>query len=447
MLNDRDQERTAMRTYGNRNQENHTGSQIQRKRKASFQVPDNRPEALAQKKFQGIADTSLQAKQLKNVQKIARNSDRTSFKQTPSFSSNVVQGYFEGRDMVKGNIPADARVSENLKIVKEGKQEIYADPEKIKEANGALEAESRIVLKQGEQKDYDLESPPGQDDLSGISFTDFYRVVPRYNPQVPAEEDTPRSQSSELNDTPEETDKKHTGYVISLLELQQDFRQFVKAVCGEQGEGIRSWDGKEWFFQASSWLKGNPVRDDVLRLGMMEIAAKFSVDNDRESRNASLESLLMAYIEFMSGEIKARDNIVLPTDCGQMVHYIVKFGKTKSNDRLDDNPDVGSNYYTELPKNASNVGWNYHWAGVVLKDGPDNVTLESAGGTSLGSLGKQSWWFEMYGTKNVDQTFKKQVHQTHINRNRELVDRAGGETRDLSHLQLDEHQEKINKWK
>lgn len=436
-----------MRTHANKNQKNSVGSQMQSKRNTVSQILDNRPEAITQRKFRGIADTSQQAKQMKSFQDAAHNSDRTKLKQTPSFNSNVIQGYFEGRNMVKGDVPADARLSENLKIVKEGKQDVYADPEKIKEANGALEAESRIVLKQGEQKDYNLESQPGEDNLSTIGFTDFYKVIPRYNPNVPTEDDTPRSQSPEQNDSQKETAEKHNSYVISLLNLQQDFTQFVSAAGGKQGEGIRSWDGKEWFFQASSWLKGNAVRNDVLRLGLMEIAAKFSADNDRESRNASLESLLLAYIQFMSLEIKAKDNIVLPTDCGQMVHYIVKFGKTRSNDRLDDNPDLGSNYYTKLPENVSNVGWNYHWAGVVLKDGEDNVTLESAGGTSLGSLGKHSWWFEMYGTKKVGQTFKKQVHQTHINRNRELVDNAGGNTKDLSHSQLDEHQEEINKWK
>ncbi|MGV3611412.1 MAG: hypothetical protein ACO1N0_10710 [Fluviicola sp.] len=436
-----------MRTHANKKQGNNAGSRIGSRRNSGSPFSDNRPEAIAQRKFQGIADTSSQAKQLKSLQDITHTSDKTGLKQTPSFHSNVIQGYFEGKDLAKGNVPDDARISENLKIVKEGKQDVYADPEKIKEANAALEADSRIVFKQGEQKEYDLESQPGKDGLSTISFTDFYQVIPRYNPNVPTEDDTPRSQSAEVNDTPEVTKNKHRDYVISLLNLQEDFRQFLAAITGKQGDGIRSWDGREWFGQASAWLKGNAVRDDVLRLGLMEIAAKFSVDNDRESRNAAVETLLGAYIQFMSAEMKAPDKIVLPTDCGQMVHYIVKFGKTKKNDSLDDNPALGSNYYTELPKNASNVGWNYHWGGVVLKDGGDNVTLESAGGTSLGSLGKQSWWFEMYGTKKVDQTFKKQVHQTHINRNRALVDQAGGNTKNLSHSQLDDHQEKINKWK
>lgn len=70
------------------------------------------------------------------------------------------------------------------------------------------------------------------------------------------------------------------------------------------------------------------------------------------------------------------------------------------------------------------MGWNYHWAGVVLKDGGDNLTLESAGGNSIGSVGKTSWWMDLYGTRDVDQTFKKRIHQVHVTRNLQAVGNA-----------------------
>jgi hypothetical protein len=93
------------------------------------------------------------------------------------------------------------------------------------------------------------------------------------------------------------------------------------------------------------------------------------------------------------------------------------------------------------------VGWNFHWAGVVLKDGGDNVTLESAGGTSLGSLGKDSWWMEMYGTRNVDQTFKKQLHEFHNLRNRNLL--AGqeeSESVETALEQLRQQKQRVESW-
>ena len=424
-----------MRTHANKNQggksQSATGSRIRNGKEPAFQHMDNRPEAVSQRKLQEMAD----------------NSDRSTLKHTPSSNSNVIQGYFEGKDLQKGNVPSDARLSENLKIVREGKQKLYADPEKIKEANAVLGEGSRIVLKQGDKKDYDLESAMDGKGFHTIGFTDHYQVVPRYNPNVPAEDDLIREQSPEENDTPEETEKKHRGYAHELIQLLTDFGDLLEAIGNKkEGDGLSTWDGGKWFSEVYKWLNENRIRNQVLRLGMQEIAAAFLLDNDRKSRNARVQSLFHAYSQFIDSEIAAKDKIALPTDCAAVVREIVSNGKTVENDRLDDNPDIGSNYYTELPENASNVGWNFHWGGVVLKDGDDNVTLESAGGTSIGSMGKNTWWFQMYGTKNVEQTFKKQVHQTHIDRNRDLVDKGDGKTKGLSHEQLDRHQARIDQW-
>lgn len=436
-----------MRTYGKKNQGNYgrsiAGPQSGSKKSPSQHL-DNRPEAVSQRKLQQLADNSHQASQLKAFGDL---SGKSALKEIPSSGSRVIQGYFEGRDLSSGNVPADARVSENLKIVKEGKQDLYADPEKIKQANNVLGKGSRVVLEQGDKKDYDLESAVGGDGLRSISFTDFYQVVPRYNPAIPEyEDDVNRDQSPEAGSTPEETEEKHRGYVSQLIRLRSDFGEFLAIISGREGEGLRSWTGNEWFPEVSKWLNQNPVRNEILRLGLMEIAAGFMLNNDRLTRNEKVQALFLAYNQFMKGEIAAKDKISLPTDCASIVREIVSNGKTVENDRLDDNPDIGSNYYTDLPANASNVGWNFHWGGVILKDGGDNVTLESAGGTSLGSMGKQSWWFQMYGTKNVDQTFKKQIHQTHIDRNRNLVDKADPDKKETSHEQLDNHQDQVNTW-
>lgn len=46
-------------------------------------------------------------------------------------------------------------------------------------------------------------------------------------------------------------------------------------------------------------------------------------------------------------------------------------------------PEIGEAYVTTTERampgfeEASDMTWNYHWAGVVMKDGPDNITLEA----------------------------------------------------------------------
>jgi hypothetical protein len=85
------------------------------------------------------------------------------------------------------------------------------------------------------------------------------------------------------------------------------------------------------------------------------------------------------------------------------------------------NPDVGGGYtmnteYT-MPGSAEVPGrgrWNFHWAGVVLKDGTDNVTLENYAVASVPpvpedyDIANRDWNFEMYGTVKKGQTFHDQ---------------------------------------
>ena len=47
-------------------------------------------------------------------------------------------------------------------------------------------------------------------------------------------------------------------------------------------------------------------------------------------------------------------------------------------------------------------GWNFHFAGAILKGGHDYVTAENYPGSGHTSL---SWWFDMYGPKSKGQTF------------------------------------------
>lgn len=78
------------------------------------------------------------------------------------------------------------------------------------------------------------------------------------------------------------------------------------------------------------------------------------------------------------------------------------------------NPDIGGGYTMNTEYNMPGSGavpghmrWNFHWAGVILKDGADNVTLENY---AVGDpkVANQDWNFEMYGTVKKGQTFHDQ---------------------------------------
>ena len=92
-------------------------------------------------------------------------------------------------------------------------------------------------------------------------------------------------------------------------------------------------------------------------------------------------------------------------------------------------PEIGGGYTmaTEygMPgfKTEGSMTWNFHWAGVVMKDGDNNVTLENYAvsyGTSADPVENaklqekaykevnRKWVFQMYGTRKKEQTFHEQ---------------------------------------
>ena len=94
------------------------------------------------------------------------------------------------------------------------------------------------------------------------------------------------------------------------------------------------------------------------------------------------------------------------------------------------NPEIGGAYTLVTEEDmpgftSSGSTWNFHWAGVVMKDGPNNITLENYA-VSYGSdpdpvVNKQlqqkaydevnrKYVFQMYGTEKKDQTF----HEEHL---------------------------------
>jgi hypothetical protein len=95
------------------------------------------------------------------------------------------------------------------------------------------------------------------------------------------------------------------------------------------------------------------------------------------------------------------------------------------------NPNIGESYTmateANIPgfKQQGEKTWNFHWAGVVMKDGADNLTLENFAvtaetaedaGVTPGTYLDRDWNFDMYGTVDAkgevdeSQTF----HQEHL---------------------------------
>jgi len=81
------------------------------------------------------------------------------------------------------------------------------------------------------------------------------------------------------------------------------------------------------------------------------------------------------------------------------------------------NPNIGESYTmateANMPgfKRKGDDTWNFHWAGVVMKDGADNLTLENfavteetakEAGVAQGKYLDREWNFDMYGTVDAN---------------------------------------------
>jgi hypothetical protein len=105
------------------------------------------------------------------------------------------------------------------------------------------------------------------------------------------------------------------------------------------------------------------------------------------------------------------------------------------------NPEVGESYSMategDMPgfNDYGKSPWNYHWAGVIMKDGGDNITLENyaVGTAEAASKGvaqrdyiDRKWNFAMYGTTDQNQTFHKEHldSQTHGSKATSIVVRT-----------------------
>jgi hypothetical protein len=122
------------------------------------------------------------------------------------------------------------------------------------------------------------------------------------------------------------------------------------------------------------------------------------------------------------------DNLALPTDCGNASGAV-------TGSKLDGRESYTMATEANFPgfKRQGDQTWNLHWAGVVMKDGADNITLENfavteetatEAGVPQGKYIDRDWNFDMYGTVdakgevNEDQTFHKEhldtgTHGTH----------------------------------
>ncbi len=106
--------------------------------------------------------------------------------------------------------------------------------------------------------------------------------------------------------------------------------------------------------------------------------------------------------------------ITLPNDCKAAAAQLIGVPPDGGLSVRREAPAVGENHFVDLTGAAAD-GWANHFAAVILRDGPDSLTYETAAnrGSALQN-GKSLGYFALYGRAGTDQSFDTVVRAQNL---------------------------------
>ncbi len=327
------------------------------------------------------------------------------------------------------------QVGSNAETATDGRQQLYATDARIDEANAKLEGA-------GKDGSFVRLTASGEDaEFRG-------KTVKKVEPEWVAKKDADgiHSKVSKVN---EGNQPDTMGETAGAMALWSDCGRSSAAVTGSQKWGDRSGvynkDGEQKTTKGkhdstvSNWLKTEPggfanaIYMDVLpsfirkaqnkkylHEGMHYTEKKYTGFTGWirkllgkptvETKFIDPKTVFHAKEMYASMSDEGRD--AFDTEAGINHHADPEIGQTYSMATEGDMPG-----FEEVKDDDGEAfTWNYHWAGVVMKDGTDNITLENYAvtaeyakkmGVKQGEFVNRDWNFAMYGTEGEDQTFHK----------------------------------------
>ncbi|MCO4743935.1 MAG: DUF4157 domain-containing protein [Proteobacteria bacterium] len=324
-------------------------------------------------------------------------------------SGDSVQKYTE--DVIRGG---DARVSDTGKSIRIGNQQIYLTDDLIQYANNKLKAT-------GKEGSY-VELVAGSDSIKHDGNT-LSLIEPKF---------VPHGGNADLHAGlagPNGGGKDSMGEGGDKFALWSDCGRSSAAVMGSQytdRAAVYNRNGKEVerkgmkdrnITGAGDSIPGN-MANQVYVDGMSEYLWKNIEDQDLK------EGLHFKLAEGKRKALWPKNSL----HARQQYAALSEAGRNKVDSTLGINafaaPDVGEGFTMateyQMPGAAEVPGknrWNFHWAGIVAKDGADVISLENYAVTadyaeSMGvrqyDFADREWVFQMYGTEKYDQTFHAQ---------------------------------------
>ncbi len=94
-----------------------------------------------------------------------------------------------------------------------------------------------------------------------------------------------------------------------------------------------------------------------------------------------------------------RGGPLLPSDCDEASVFVTGMAHPEAD---PDNAPRPGNRYVHTPGGTDADQWAFHFAGIIMADGADHVTMENAGAKESENFSKRlmdkTWFYKMYGT-------------------------------------------------
>lgn len=303
------------------------------------------------------------------------------------------------------------KVSAHGGIAIRGRYEAYADADMITAAAHSLDAQDQvpITLERG------AAVQAGERTL--------YRVLPVYKDAaraaaaVRAAGRNPEGAGHEpvAGDSAAQRGDKRAAYLRSLTDppevrqLVALTRRIVTALQARAEPRSSTVDG----------LRSEAMKLAVATMGGGWVAARFPYPERTGREGLTDLAVIMPGLtaDFLAG-LPAVENqeaqvqellITLPNDCKAAAAQLIGTPPAGGLSVRRDAPAVGENHFVDLTGAAAD-GWANHFAAVILRDGPDSLTYETAADrTSALQQGKSLGYFELYGRAGTDRSFDQVI--------------------------------------
>ncbi|MFJ2774738.1 hypothetical protein [Streptomyces sp. NPDC087300] len=296
------------------------------------------------------------------------------------------------------------KVSDSGRIALRDRQTAYAHEDLIKNAAAALDGQDRvaITLEAGESVK--------------VGDLTLHRVLPVYKSADRARKAVKEAGRSEgeaayepvRGDAPEQRAGKRDAYLEHLGSgtAISPVKPLIDEILQAKKKGDKALVNK-------LHGKAHSLANSVMGGGWLRRQLDRHTSLRQQTLEGAQELLTLMTSDYVQGLDSVRERegeaselaISVPNDCQGAAHQLIGRPPEGGLSKVREEPAVGENHYVDL-RSQEGGAWQNHFAAVILRDGGDSLTYETAADSDAQTQwGKSLGYFALYGAAGTEQSF------------------------------------------